>query len=53
MALGAWRCKSEFGRISFGFFKPAEKIGITILCDQEGGRDLVPITIWNAHLMSI
>ena len=33
MALGAWKCKSEFGRISFGFFKPAKKIGITILCD--------------------
>lgn len=37
----------------FGFFRPAKEIGITILCDQDGGKDLVPVTIWDAHAKSL
>jgi hypothetical protein len=37
----------------FGFFKPAKSIGITIICNQDGGRDLVPVTIWDTHTKSL
>jgi hypothetical protein len=48
----AWGChkqRRDIGHIVFGFFKPAKQIGYTVLCDQDGGKDLVPITIWDAH----
>jgi hypothetical protein len=38
----------------FGFFKSCGKdLGITVLCDVAGGKDLVPVTIWNAHELSL
>jgi len=52
VAWGAWKQRKDWGRIVFGFFKPCKELGITVLCDQ-GGRDLVPVTIWNAHEMTL
>ena len=52
----AWGChkqRRDMGRIMFGFFKPAKQIGYTVVCDQGGGKDLVPITIWDAHNKSL
>jgi pyruvate/2-oxoglutarate dehydrogenase complex dihydrolipoamide acyltransferase (E2) component len=52
----AWGChkqRRDIGRIVFGFFKPTKSIGYTVLCDQGGGKDLVPITIWDAHSKSL
>lgn len=34
-------------------FQKADKLGITILVDVEGGKDLVPVTLWEAHDLSI
>jgi hypothetical protein len=51
----AWGChkqRRDMGRIMFGYFKPSKSIGYTVLCDQ-GGKDLVPITIWDAHSMTL
>lgn len=53
VAWGAHKQRRDIGRIVFGFFRPAKSIGITILCNQEGGRDLVPVTIWDAHTKSL
>ena len=45
----AYKQRRDIGRILFGFFKPEKSIGITVLCDQGGGKDLVPVTIWDVH----
>ena len=52
IAWGAWKQRRDWGRIVFGFFRPLKEMGITVLCDA-GGRDLVPVTIWNAHEMTL
>ena len=52
VAWGAWKQRRDWGRIVFGFFKPCKEMGVTVLCDQ-GGKDLVPVTIWNAHDMTV
>lgn len=52
IAWGAWKQRRDWGRIVFGFFKPCKELGITVLCDQ-GGKDLVPVTIFNAHEMTL
>ncbi len=52
MAWGAWKCRKDFGHIVFGFYRPCKELGLTVLCDSNG-KDLVPITIWNAHEMSL
>jgi len=49
---GAWKYRQNWGRIVFGFFRPLKEMGITVLCDN-GGRDLVPVTIWNVHEMTL
>ena len=53
VAWGFYKQRRDIGHIMFGFFKPATKIGYTVLCDQENGKDLVPITIWDAHSMPL
>lgn len=52
-AWGLFKMRRDVGRLPFGTFKHSKKIGTTILCDVEGGKDLVPITIWDAHTMTI
>lgn len=49
VAWGFHKQRRDIGHIVFGYFKPAKQIGYTVLCDQEGGKDLVPITIWDCH----
>ena len=53
LAHGLGRMPRDVCRISWGYFKHSKRIGVTILCDVEGGQDLVPITLWDAHKMSI
>ena len=48
-----YKMRRDVGRITFGFFKWEKSIGITILVDVEGGSDLVPVTIWDAHKISV
>lgn len=43
----------DIGRLVWGNFKHEKEIGITILCDVEGGQDLVPITLWDAHKLTV
>ena len=52
-AWGIYKMRRDIGRLPFGTFKAAKKLGVTILCDVEGGKDLVPVTIWDAHKMTI
>lgn len=53
MAWGAWKMRKDIGRIRWGFFKHQKKVGITCLVDVEGGSDLVPCTMFNAHELSL
>ena len=52
-AWGLYKMRRDVGRLPFGTFKAAKKFGVTVLVDVEGGKDLVPITLWDAHKMSI
>mmetsp|Transcript_37979 Transcript_37979/g.46353 ORF Transcript_37979/g.46353 Transcript_37979/m.46353 type:complete len:263 (-) Transcript_37979:253-1041(-) len=52
-AWGAYKMRRDIGRLPFGTFKYSKKIGVTVLVDVEGGKDLVPITVWDGHKMSI
>ena len=45
--------RRDIGRLPWGTFKAAKKLGVTVLVDVEGGKDLVPVTIWDAHKMTI
>ena len=45
--------RRDVGRLPFGTFKHSKKIGVTVLVDVEGGKDLIPVTLWDAHNMTI
>ena len=34
-------------------FQPAKQCGLTVLVDFDGGRDLIPVTLWDAHNLTI
>lgn len=52
-AWGIYKMRRDVGRLPWGTFKASKKFGVTVLVDVEGGKDLVPVTIWNAHEMTI
>ena len=52
-AWGLYKMRRDVGRLPFGTFKHSKKLGITVLVDVEGGKDLVPVTFWDAHNMTI
>ena len=53
MAVAIHKMKRDIGRIKWGFFQRAEKLGLSVLVDVEGGKDLVPVTFWDAQDQSI
>lgn len=53
IALGLYKMRKDVGRITFGYFKRSEEIGVTTLVDVEGGADLVPVTLWDAHKITV
>lgn len=53
IAWGLYKMRRDVGRFTWGYFKNSKRIGITILVDVEGGSDLVPITLWNAHEITL
>jgi len=50
---GLYKMRRDVGRLPFGTFKSSKKMGVTVLVDFEGGKDLVPVTIWDCHKMTI
>lgn len=52
-AWGLYKMRRDVGRISLGFFKHSKRIGLTVLMDVEGSQESIPITLWNAHELSI
>ena len=53
MAWGAYKMRRDVGRIRWGFFKHQKSVGVTCLVDVEGGKDLVPCTVFDAHKLSL
>jgi len=53
LAWGLYKMRRDVGRITFGYFTHSKKIGMTCLVDVEGGSDLVPVTLWDAHNMTL
>jgi hypothetical protein len=52
-ALGVYKMRRNVGHIRWGNFHHDKDLGITVLVDVEGGKDLVPVTIWNIHEMTL
>lgn len=50
---GLFKMRRDVGRLTFGYFTHSKEIGLTILVDVEEGKDLVPVTIWDGHKMSL
>ena len=48
IAVGIHKMKRDIGRIKWGYFQRAEKLGLSVLVDVDGGKDLVPVTFWDA-----
>lgn len=53
LALGMYKIRRDVGRIVWGYFRHSKKIGVTCLVNVEGGTDLVPVTVWDAHKMTL
>ena len=53
IAWGLYKMRRDVGRIRFGYFAHGKEIGVTTLVDVEGGSDLVPVTLWDAHNISL
>jgi len=53
MVVGMNKLRRDFGRIKWGYFQRAEKLGLSVLVDVEGGNDLVPVTFWDAQDQTI
>lgn len=49
MAIGIDKIRRDIGRIKFGYFQMSKKLGVTILVDVDGGKDLTPVTVWDIH----
>ena len=45
--------RRDIGHLPWGTFRNDKKIGITVLVDVEGGKDLVPVTIHDGHKMTV
>jgi hypothetical protein len=53
VAFGQYKMRRDIGRFVWGYFKHEKRIGTTCLVDIDGGKDLVPVTLWNAHEMTL
>lgn len=53
MAWGLYKMRRDIGHLPFGVFKHEKKIGVTSLCDVDGGTDLIPVTIFDGHEMQL
>ena len=53
VGLGLHKMRKSVGRIKWGTYTYSKDIGTTVLCDVEGGKDLVPVTVWNVHEMTL
>ena len=53
MAWGMYKMRRDIGHIPFGVFRHENRIGVTSLCDVEGGKDLIPVTVFDGHRLDI
>ena len=53
IAWGLYKMRRDIGRVPFGVFKHDKKIGVTSLVNLDGGKDLIPVTIFNGHELSL
>jgi len=45
--------RRDIGRVPFGVFKHNKKVGVTSLVNLDGGKDLIPVTIFDGHELSL
>lgn len=53
IAWGLYKMRRDVGRLTWGYFRHSKEIGMTTLVDVEGGQDLVPVTLWDAHKLTV
>lgn len=52
-AWGLYKMRRDVGHLPFGTFKADKSFGVTVLVDKDGGSDLVPVTIYDGHKLTI
>mmetsp|Transcript_1426 Transcript_1426/g.952 ORF Transcript_1426/g.952 Transcript_1426/m.952 type:complete len:220 (+) Transcript_1426:40-699(+) len=50
---GMYKGRRDMGRISWGFFRRSKKLGFSVLADVDGGKDLIPVNVWDGHNMTL
>jgi len=53
VAWGMYKMRRDVGHLPFGTYRSSKEIGVTILVDVEGGKDLVPVTIMDGHSLTL
>lgn len=48
-----YKGRRDMGRISWGFFRRSKKLGFSVLADVDGGKDLIPVNVWDGHNMTL
>ena len=52
-AWSLYKMRRDVGKLPYGQFKADKRYGVSVLVDVEGGKDLVPVTVWDGHKMTI
>lgn len=53
LAWGLHMMRRDIGRLTWGYFTHSKRIGLNIVFDDEATANPVPITIWDAHNLSL
>jgi hypothetical protein len=53
MAWGLYKIRQHVGNLPLGNFRSDRQIGLTTLVDYNNGEDLVPVTLYNIHELSL
>ena len=48
-AIGITKSRRFVGKIKCGNFHPAKEIGVTLLVNVDGGKDLAAVTVFDLH----
>lgn len=53
MAWGLYKIRRDVGRLPWGYFRHSKNLGVTVLVDVDGGKDLATVTVMDGHKMTL
>jgi hypothetical protein len=53
LAISLYKIRRDFGRLVWGYFRHENRLGTTCFVDIYGEKDLVPVTPWDAHELTL